>query len=341
MGSLKKDGLIIFAAFFSLFAAIAIDTISPVQYEVDTLYAVPILIVAYRLRSKWIAVFSSLAIITFSTEQAYMDHLPFFNIFLKDLVFIIVAMLAFQFNNQRQKANAHRKEAEAAREQLQLFMNAISHDLLQPITVVKLYAHMLLNNPQKNTGRTVEKLYSSLDHLERLILDLRDTAHIRSGKFALQPVKMDLVKLAHAVIEQQQQNTMNHTLKLDAPKTLKGTWDKDRLHQVLTNLIINAIKYAPNGGVITVTLKKNACAQIFVADHGIGMTENQISQLFKPFARQHNNRKIGGTGLGLYICKSIIQGHQGKLWATSKRGKGSIFHIELPLYYQKGKKNNH
>ncbi len=111
--------------------------------------------------------------------------------------------------------------------------------------------------------------------------------------------------------------------------------DPDRLRQVLTNLVTNAVKYSPEGGSITVRCRERGLHHVVIAvtDHGLGIPPEQVGKLFQKFARVRSDEhmKISGTGLGLYICRLIVEGHGGQIWVESEPGKGCTFAIALPL----------
>lgn len=144
---------------------------------------------------------------------------------------------------------------------------------------------------------------------------------------------MNLYEALKETVSEQQITTAKHKITLSSHKLLIGVWDKEKLKRVFTNLLSNAIKYTPNGGTISINVKKTHNAvRISVSDRGIGMTAQQSHLLFQPFVRQYEGEKtIEGTGLGLYISKSIIEAHYGKIWVTSQKGKGSTFFVELPF----------
>jgi signal transduction histidine kinase len=123
---------------------------------------------------------------------------------------------------------------------------------------------------------------------------------------------------------------------MDVPQGFPRIWaDPERLHQVLTNLVTNAVKYSPAGGSITVRCRERGSQHIVieVIDHGLGIPPEQIGRLFQKFqrVRSEEHYKISGTGLGLYICRLIVEGHGGQLWVESEFGKGSTFGLALPL----------
>jgi hypothetical protein len=122
---------------------------------------------------------------------------------------------------------------------------------------------------------------------------------------------------------------------MDVPNSLPKIWaDPDRLRQVVTNLVTNAVKYSPEGGSITVRCRERGPQHVVIAviDHGLGIPPEQVPKLFQKFARIRSDEhlKISGTGLGLYICRLIVEGHGGQIWVESTPGKGSTFAMALP-----------
>jgi signal transduction histidine kinase len=123
---------------------------------------------------------------------------------------------------------------------------------------------------------------------------------------------------------------------MDIPQGFPKIWaDPDRLRQVFTNLVSNAVKYSPAGGSIVVRCRERGAQHVVieVIDHGLGIPTEQIGKLFQKFARVRtdDHMKVSGTGLGLYICRLIVEGHGGQIWVESELGHGSTFGMVLPL----------
>ncbi len=319
----KRDVLFLFLTIISLAVVLVTDIITPPQLILASLYTIPILICAYHFGPKIISVVTFFVIIIFSTHTLYTENITLINIFFQDIGFLIVAFLAMQFSLQR-------KKNEESLWHLQLFINMISHDLVQPITAAKLYVQILRKYPDRNVRLKAAKIATPLHYLQKLIFDLKDIVQARSGEFSVYPAEMDLCRLLSDVVEEQQRNDKKHTIILRIPKKIIGKWDRGRLNQVLTNLISNAIKYSEKG-IITVSAKqKRRVVLVSVADKGPGIPENQQQLIFTPFKRLEQNRNIGGSGLGLYICKLIVEGHQGRIWVESTKNRGSTFFFTLP-----------
>lgn len=168
--------------------------------------------------------------------------------------------------------------------------------------------------------------------MDRLVDDLMDVSRIESGRFSVQPRPTDLVQIARSVVEVQQAATEKHRIVLEAPDRLEGMWDPDRLAQALTNLVSNAIKYSPGGGMVWVRVRADAAAaEVSVTDQGMGIYSEALPYLFQPYARLDHRKRVPGVGLGLYITKAIIEAHGGQIWASSPGpGRGSTFSFRLP-----------
>ena len=128
----------------------------------------------------------------------------------------------------------------------------------------------------------------------------------------------------------------DHSVLLDVPPGFPRIWaDPDRLRQTLSNLVSNAVKYSPSGGSIVVRVRERGTQHIVieVVDNGLGIPPEQVGKLFQKFARVRSDEhlKVSGTGLGLYICRLIVEGHGGQIWVESEMGRGSTFGMALPI----------
>lgn len=219
------------------------------------------------------------------------------------------------------------------------FVAMASHELRTPLTAIKGFVSTLLVDdtflPEER-----QEFYSIIDHecdrLTRLINDLLNTARIEAGE-SLKPhyTMVDLSSLLEKVLMIQKQSARNHVLKLNVVGEIPEiVGDEDKLDQVLTNLLSNAIKYSPDGGDITLHAKVDgADILIAVQDQGLGIPKEHLGKVFERFHRVDNedNRKIYGTGLGLYLVKHLVeQVHLGKIWVESEVGKGSVFYVRIP-----------
>ena len=218
------------------------------------------------------------------------------------------------------------------------FVSSVSHELRTPLHSIQGFTQLMLEGKATNP-ETQKKFLTIIDkqsaRLGKLINNLLDVSHLESGRFSIQKQPLSIKKTIHEAIEGLRslavQNGM--TINADTPATLpevKG--DEERLMQVIVNLINNAIKFSPDGGGVAVKAEaKDAELLVHVTDHGIGIPEQAMPHLFQRFFRAKDSASIGGTGLGLYISKEIVEAHGGRMWAESKVGEGSTFGFSLPL----------
>ena len=225
-------------------------------------------------------------------------------------------------------------EAKEARRRLELFLSVVAHDLRGPLTAIRGYAQILQRDAvsAERRQRALAVVNEQVGRMARLIGDLLDFSRVVAGRLAIRPSPMDLAALARRVVEAQQLATTRHEIVLQSPPRVEGEWDEDRLAQVLTNLVDNAVKYSPTGGKVWVRLQPtNDQVQITVSDQGVGMTPEEIRSLFEPFVRIERTRSLRGAGLGLFISKSIVEAHGGTIRAESPGpGRGSTFTVVLP-----------
>jgi signal transduction histidine kinase len=231
------------------------------------------------------------------------------------------------------------KESQQAVRMRDEFLNIASHELKTPLTVLKGYAHLLSRRLQRGSigteevMRAADELAGASERLDELVNDLLDTSRIRTDRLELRPDVVDAVKLASAVIERFRDADGRHELILDAPEAVTGVWDEGRLDQVLTNLVSNAVKYSPDGGQVTLRVRKADREATFeIGDEGIGIPSERLVDLFQPFSRVHTDRRVvDGTGLALYISQQIVIRHGGEILVESEVDKGSTFTVRLPL----------
>jgi two-component system phosphate regulon sensor histidine kinase PhoR len=220
------------------------------------------------------------------------------------------------------------------------FVAMASHELRTPLTAIKGFISTLLLDETFTLDERREFymiIDQECDRLTRLINDLLNTARIESNQ-SLKPnyTRVDLAKLLDKVVRIQRQAAVKHRIVLEADPALHPMiGDEDKLDQIITNLLSNAVKYSPNGGTVRVRAKKDGDDVLMsVSDQGIGIPKDHLTKVFDKFHRVHNedNRKIYGTGLGLYLVKHLVERvHLGKIWCESEVGVGSTFFVRMPL----------
>ncbi len=218
------------------------------------------------------------------------------------------------------------------------FVSVISHELKTPVALIKGYAGTLRRPDVKWDSETIQEglgvIEEEADRLNSLIDNLLDASRIQAGVFKLELGDVNLERLTQRVVDGFQFQTETHGFQLDFPAELPAVVaDEARIRQVLDNLVSNAIKYSPDGGTIRIGAWHDAQGvTVFVADQGIGIPHDEQSRLFESFYRVDSGmrRRTKGTGLGLYLSKTIIDAHDGAIWVRSEPGKGSTFFFTLP-----------
>jgi signal transduction histidine kinase len=214
----------------------------------------------------------------------------------------------------------------------------VSHELRTPLTFVKGYVEMLLdgdmgqiNERQRESLSIVAEKTNAITRLVSDIIFLQQIEHE-----SLELAELDMAQVVRRAMQSNQASATAAHLTLTSPITpdlAPAYADRDRVNQVLDNLIGNAIKFSPQGGEITVQLEDaGEMLQVSVSDSGIGIPEEQVERIFERFYQVDGSatRKFGGAGLGLAIVKRIVEAHGGRIWVKSQLGRGSTFFFTLP-----------
>jgi signal transduction histidine kinase len=220
------------------------------------------------------------------------------------------------------------------------FVSNVSHELRTPLTAIKASADNMLDNlvgplSEKQT-RYLLRIKNNADRLARLINDVLDLSRIEAGRVDLRPSDLDLTALAQEVVEQVRPMTLEKLIRLEVTSGDGDcvSWaDRDKVAQVLMNLIGNAVKFTAPHGAITVTIKRIAdWMHIAVTDTGPGIAAEDVDRVFNKFYQvaHAGEQKARGTGLGLAICKALVEMHGGRIWVESEINKGSTFAFTLP-----------
>jgi two-component system phosphate regulon sensor histidine kinase PhoR len=225
------------------------------------------------------------------------------------------------------------------------FIGIAAHELRTPLAILKGFSQTLIVQTARGKGpklvewqtEALQSIDQATSRLVELIDDLLDVTRLQARRLEFYMEPNDIVALTRRVLTRQQITTEQHTLSLTTPfEYLVVQIDPRRIEQVLSNLINNAIKYSPKGGPITVTINVDPTHQmalITIRDVGIGIPEEQQAHVFGRFVRADNARAhgIGGTGLGLYLSRELVERHWGHIWFESIEEQGSTFSITLPL----------
>ena len=224
------------------------------------------------------------------------------------------------------------------------FISMASHELKTPITSIKGYAQMLQNYYKKAAdGQALYYLSimnGQLNKLIDLVNDMLDISRMQIGKLNFRDALFDLYTVVQETVENLQATTHTHQLSIEGVPGVQIFGDKDRIGQVLINLLTNAIKYSPraNKVIVHISADQEEYATVSVQDFGIGIDKAHQQKIFERFYQVHDTAERGasGLGIGLYISNQIIKRHDGWMKVESIRGKGSTFSFTLPLF-QRGK----
>jgi signal transduction histidine kinase len=243
-------------------------------------------------------------------------------------------------NRELETANRKLKEIDQLKSD---FISVVSHELRTPLTSIKAFAELILIKPKmagEKRSKLLQIINNESDRLSRLINDVLDITRIESGRLSWHIIKVSVDEVIETSVSGIQSLAVNKSLtmttRIQRPlPVLYG--DRDRLIQVLTNILSNAIKFTPQGGSIEVTAHQEEMPKpqivVSVADSGVGIRDQDLELIFEKFRRSGDvlTAHTEGTGLGLAISRQIVEYHGGTIWAKSQPGKGSTFTFTLPL----------
>ncbi len=241
---------------------------------------------------------------------------------------------------QLESANERLKELDKLKDD---FVSVASHELRTPMTAIKSYLWVALNQHYKELSpdmqRYLNRAYISVERLINMVNDMLNISRIEGGRIALRLAETDLVVLSREVYDEilTKANEKNIDVVIVQKNVPKVLCDKDKIHEVLLNLIGNSLKFTKAGGTISVNFTaQDPYITISVTDTGVGISSENLAKLFTKFGRLENSyvaiAESGGTGLGLFISKSLVELHKGTIKASSPgTGKGTTFSFTLPI----------
>jgi len=229
------------------------------------------------------------------------------------------------------------------------FVANVSHELKTPLTTIKSYTETLVEQEIKDST-TIRSFLSVVDaeadRMSRLVRELLQLSRLDYKQEKWFKKEMNLISIIKSAVTKVEMTASNKNQHLncifDGRQRIMSIIDKDRIDQVLLNILSNAIKYTPEGGRIDIdAFKEDNRAYIIISDNGIGISEKEIPRIFERFYRvdKARSREMGGTGLGLSIAKQIIEEHNGTIGIESQLGKGTKVTISLPLALTRGQRN--
>jgi len=250
------------------------------------------------------------------------------------LAIVVMRRLTTQYRREQAERAKARREAAARQEVLAV----VSHDLRNPLNAIMLGSSLLAETvPDIDANRSVRRTIASVRHaanrMTNMIEEILDDARIDAGTIKLAREPRDLAPLVEGVFEIFRHRAAARAIELrrEGCEQLLVDVDSERVHQILSNLIGNAMKFTPEGGTISVAISGDAGpATVEVRDTGSGIPPEQLTKLFDRYWRGDRSGERGGLGLGLYICKNLVEAHGGRIWVESKLEQGSSFFFTLP-----------
>lgn len=218
------------------------------------------------------------------------------------------------------------------------FISMVSHELKTPLTSLSGYMQLLKSKSLKNqdapTTGVADKALRQISRMTTLINGFLNVSRLESARIYIDRVKFDMATLIKEIEDEAQTSIISHQVNF-AP--VKETWvhaDRDKIEQVVNNLISNAVKYSPPGSPINISCEASGSRLVVkVQDQGVGINPEDQPRLFERYFRVNNSgyKNVAGFGIGLYLCAEIIKRHDGQIGVESEPGKGSTFYFELPL----------
>ena len=246
-----------------------------------------------------------------------------------------------------QKAQEERVRAAQARDALRErddFISVAAHELRTPLTALQLKLQGLervvrtgarADSTAKSVSARLEGALRQTERLGILVERLLDVTRIAGGRLELAPERLDLATLLRQVADdfREPAAAVGSEIRVEAPATVEGIWDRLRMEQVLVNLLSNAVKYGGGRPISARLSATNDRVRLTIADQGIGIAPEDVERIFSRFGRAAPVRNYGGLGLGLYITKHIVEAHGGAIEVTSRVGHGATFVIDLPVAF--------
>ena len=260
----------------------------------------------------------------------------------RDLISRLSGVIGIAMDNallyqEIQQANEKLKALDKLKDE---FLSLAGHELRTPMTAIKSYLWMIVNRgptlDEQKKKMYMDRVLHSTERLLNLVNELLDVSRIESGRLTLTPAPMDLPGLTHEVADELAMRVSQRGLTLTIKDSIipQIFADRDKIHEVLLNIIGNSIKYTEKGSITVSFRENNGMVETAITDTGRGISKEDIGRLFQKFGRLDNTLvavgESGGSGLGLYICKQLVELSGGKIWVSSEIEKGSTFSFSLP-----------
>jgi two-component system sensor histidine kinase EvgS len=216
------------------------------------------------------------------------------------------------------------------------FIGLVSHELRTPLTVILGALSTVITEEDKLSRREVKQLvgdaYSEAETLSDILANLLELARAQANRLQINEEPVNIKETIDTVVNKMQQ-PVSHQVSIDCEESVIVTADRVRVHRILHNLLDNANKYSKPGTKIEIFVRQNGDEVLIgVRDHGIGIPSDQQGKLFEVFQRlEPQNSGAAGTGLGLVVCRRLVEAHKGRMWLESQPGEGSTFYFTLPM----------
>ena len=259
----------------------------------------------------------------------------------KDLPFVqtLADLIALSIDRTRLAVEAEAtRDARRADRMRSEVMATLSHELRTPLAAIKGYSTALLLEEvdwsDEKRREFLQLIDEECDNLQRMIADILDSSMIDVGQLIIEPQPIRLPYLAHEIVEEMQRRTEKHQLVVDFPPNFPIIdADPHRIKQVLRNILDNALKYSPEGGLVVVRGEvRPTDVVVSIADEGVGISPEDLIPLFEKYFRVKSptGYYVPGTGLGLPVARAFVEAHGGRIWAESKVGQGTTLFFSLP-----------
>jgi PAS domain S-box-containing protein len=214
-------------------------------------------------------------------------------------------------------------------------ISTLAHELRSPLTSVKGFTSTLLHRWERFTDDQKREMLATVnmdaDRVTRLIRELLDVSRIDAGRLELRRKEFDLAAMAEGIVGRFDLQHDGHTFAITFPEDFPAVYaDPDKIEQVLTNLVENAVKYSDGGEVAVTGQVTDTEVEVAVRDQGVGIPADQLPLIFTKFYRRAGHTAPSGTGLGLFIARGLVEAHGGRIWADSAPGQGTTLRFRLP-----------
>jgi signal transduction histidine kinase len=300
-------------------------------------YAIPVVLVAFLLAPRMVLGITLLTVVL-EGIGGVADQIPSWRLVADMVSLAIVGALGVALAARIRERTALAEEKAHLAEERQQYVHTVSHDLRAPLTVIMGQSQLLRNllqrtNSDDRTLRGVDAIVTASQRMNVMIQDLVDSARQESGQLRLDICPTELRSYIADLLDRTRLLLDPGRVKVEVPADVPPVLaDADRLERILVNLVSNAMKYSPPESAVLLSARREGGEVVIsVADHGVGIPEEDIPRIFDRFYRVSGGQGAEGLGLGLYITRTLVEAHGGRIWVRSRAGEGSTFSFTLPV----------